>query len=167
MVNLGNIGASRWVCFYSDGDGNFRPKIIVDGKKPEFTKLLTKEDRWKNDEYRIDFDKIAWLLRDIKEKKKTGEKIMKKFFSKIIIIFLIHSLFIACGDSKVIDGVEYETYGLINRDEIRNPNIKYKVIIGNVVWGIILCETIVAPVYFFGFSLHEPVEKIKEKKDGI
>lgn len=92
---------------------------------------------------------------------------MKKFFSKIIIILLILSLFIACGDSKVIDGVEYETYGLINRDEIRNPNIKYKVIIGNVVWGIILCETIVVPVYFFGFSLHEPVEKIREKKDGI
>mgnify|MGYP000858997142 FL=1 len=79
MVNLGNIGASRWVCFYSDGDGNFRPKIIVDGKKPEFTKLLTKEDRWKNDEYRIDFDKIAWLLRDIKEKRKlekNNEKIL-------------------------------------------------------------------------------------------
>ena len=67
MVNLGNIGGSRWVCFYSDGDGNFRPKITVDGKKPEFTKLLTKEDKWKNNEYRIDFDKIAWLLRDGEE----------------------------------------------------------------------------------------------------
>jgi hypothetical protein len=76
-------------------------------------------------------------------------------------------MIIACGDSKVIDGVKYETYGFINKDEIKDPKIKYQVITGNVVWGIILCETIVAPVYFFGFSLHEPVEKIKEKKDGI
>ncbi len=88
---------------------------------------------------------------------------MKKFFSKIIIILLILSLFIACGDSKVIDGVEYETYGLINRDEIRDPKIEYKIIVGNVVWGILLCETIVAPIYFFGFSIHEPVGKINKK----
>ena len=89
---------------------------------------------------------------------------MKKFFSKLIIILLILLIIVACGNSKVIDSVEYETYGLINRDEIRNSNIKYEVIIGNVVWGIILCETIVAPVYFFGFSLHEPVGKISDKE---
>ena len=88
---------------------------------------------------------------------------MKNFFSKFVIILLILSMIVACGDSKVIDNVEYETYGLINRDEIRDPKIEYKIIVGNVVWGILLCETIVAPIYFFGFSIHEPVGKINKK----
>lgn len=56
---LGSIGASRWTAFYADGDGNFRPKITVDGSRPRFTPLLIDAERWKGDEYRIDFDTIA------------------------------------------------------------------------------------------------------------
>lgn len=67
MVMLGNIGSSRWVCFYSDGDGNYRPKILIDGKEPEFTKLLTKDDKWVGGEYRIDFDLVSHRLRRDKE----------------------------------------------------------------------------------------------------
>ena len=89
---------------------------------------------------------------------------LKKNLVIIMMIFMILSMLSGCGSSKVIDGVEYETYGLINKDEIKDPKIKYKVIIGNVVWGTILCETIVAPVYFFGFSIYEPIEKISDNK---
>ena len=32
---LGGNGASRWTAFYADGDGNFQPKITIDGRKPE------------------------------------------------------------------------------------------------------------------------------------
>lgn len=85
---------------------------------------------------------------------------MNKFFSKFLVIILILSMITACGDSKVIDGKQYETYGIINRDEVRNPKIEYQLITGNVVWGIILFETVVAPIYFFGFSIYEPIEKI-------
>jgi hypothetical protein len=84
--------------------------------------------------------------------------------NKFLIIILILSTITACGDSKVIDGKQYETYGLINRDEVRNPKIEYQLITGNVVWGIILFETVVAPVYFFGFSIYEPIEKIPPEK---
>ena len=59
---LGDIGGSRWTGFYADGDGNFRPKIKIDGKKPEFTKLIDREKLWDGDEYKIDFDAIAWAL---------------------------------------------------------------------------------------------------------
>ena len=82
----------------------------------------------------------------------------KRFLSIVIVVVLIFSL-IGCGCDKTINGRNYETYGFINKDEVKDPSIRYKVITGNVVWGIILCETIVAPVYFFGFSLYEPVEK--------
>ena len=30
MEHLGNLGASRTVSIYSDGDGDFRPKFITD-----------------------------------------------------------------------------------------------------------------------------------------
>ena len=61
-LKLGSLGSSRWTSFYADGDGDFRPKITVDGRKPAQTTLLTHEQRWHGDEYRVDFDKIAWKL---------------------------------------------------------------------------------------------------------
>ena len=32
--SLGIMGSSRWTAFYADGDGNFRPEIIVNGRNP-------------------------------------------------------------------------------------------------------------------------------------
>jgi hypothetical protein len=76
-----------------------------------------------------------------------------------MVVVLMVFMLSACGSNKTIDNVEYSTYGLLNQDDNKNPNIKYEVIWGNVVWGFFLCETIVAPIYFFGFSLFEPVGK--------
>ena len=64
-MSLGDMGASRWTCFYADGDGNFRPKIKVDGRDAEYAEEITDDLRkvlWENDEYRIDYDSIAWKL---------------------------------------------------------------------------------------------------------
>lgn len=57
-----------------------------------------------------------------------------------------------CADNRVICGTEYKPYGLISDNDDRNPGVRY-----DVVWGIVLSETIIAPIYFFGFSLYEPV----------
>jgi len=77
-------------------------------------------------------------------------------------------MFTGCGDVKSINGKVYDTYGLLNINKKKNPDIEYKVIIGNVVWGCILVETIIAPVYFFGFSLYEPVgRKPKNPEKGV
>ena len=35
MQRLGSIGGSRTVSFYSDGDGDFRPKFMWEKKLPE------------------------------------------------------------------------------------------------------------------------------------
>jgi hypothetical protein len=80
---------------------------------------------------------------------------------KIIITILTMCLLAlsACSNSKKIDGTMYETYGLFNKDEVRDKTIHYELVVGNLVWGIVLVETIVAPIYFFGFDLYEPVEK--------
>lgn len=63
FVSLGSMGSSRWVGFYADGDGNFQPQITVNGSKPKHSELCPKEEIWRTDECRIDFDPIAWKLR--------------------------------------------------------------------------------------------------------
>ena len=81
---LGSAGASRWTAFFADGDGNFQPKITIDGRKPEKTRLIEtgfpnvnqnheywrtikikSGDEWRDayEVYMIDFDSIAWKLR--------------------------------------------------------------------------------------------------------
>ena len=86
---------------------------------------------------------------------------------KLIVLCLMLSFLLAgCGSSKVIDGKEYGTYGLLNESKMKNDNVEYRMVIGNAIWGVFLCETIVAPVYFFGFSLYEPVGKKGEVIKG-
>ena len=64
-MHLGGLGSSRWTAFFADGDGNFHPRITVNGKKPKFTEKLERKDLWVKNldcsaEYRIDFDALAW-----------------------------------------------------------------------------------------------------------
>ncbi len=67
-IQLGGLGASRWTAFYADGDGDFHPKITVNGQPPRFTPYLTREQRWGRCKltetiYTVDYDAIAWALR--------------------------------------------------------------------------------------------------------
>ena len=66
-VRLGRIGASRWTAFFADGDGDFRPSVLINGHFAQKTNLLSHSDRWNSPtegEYRIDFDTVAWRLRN-------------------------------------------------------------------------------------------------------
>ena len=66
-ARLGGLGASRWTAFYADGDGDFRPRVTVNGQPAVQCVLITEEERWPNGsggEYRIDYDRIAWRLRE-------------------------------------------------------------------------------------------------------
>jgi hypothetical protein len=80
-------------------------------------------------------------------------KIKKILIVPIILLFILSS----CSDAKNIDGIIYEPYGLFNKDEIADPKIHYALVMGNVIWGIFLWETIIGPIYFFGFDLYEPI----------
>ena len=91
-----------------------------------------------------------------------------------LILILINFIFIVgilisggCSDTKVIDGVEYDTYGILNVEDKKNPDIEYEVCWGNVVLGVILIETVIAPIYFFGFDMYEPVGKKSEIKGQV
>lgn len=66
-VMLGRTGSSRSTSFYADGDGNFRPKITVDGHEAKTTDLVSNKERWPKGpygDYAIDFDAISWKLRE-------------------------------------------------------------------------------------------------------
>ena len=82
---------------------------------------------------------------------------MKRAIASILIVAILGISLVGCGNTKVINGVEYDTYGLLNQNEKENPNIQYELILGNLILGVVLVETVIAPVYFFGFSLFEPV----------
>lgn len=73
-----------------------------------------------------------------------------------LMVLMVLALSVGCGEGKVINGQYHDTYGFFNEQQERNPKVCYRVIVGNVVWGIVLMETIIAPIYFFGFSLFEP-----------
>ena len=75
----------------------------------------------------------------------------------LVLILGLGMVLSGCGDNKVINGVEYGRYGLLNADDKKNPDIQYEIVWGNVVWGAILFETVIGPIYFFGFDLFEPV----------
>ena len=89
---------------------------------------------------------------------------MKKILSVLLVISFLFVF--GCGDSKIIkipsntttgnNNVEFGTYGLFNQNDNKNPKIRYRIIIGNIVWSVILVETIIAPLYFIGFSMYEP-----------
>lgn len=81
---LGSMGSSRWTAFYADGDGDFRPKITINGEKPKFTDLLPRDQMWSSDSviadrfergddaYKIDFDWIGWKLQEKEDKENGG-----------------------------------------------------------------------------------------------
>ena len=81
---------------------------------------------------------------------------MKKFIATLVLVAFAF-LVVGCGQPKTIDGVTYDTYGFINADTKKNPKIRYEVCTGNVIWSVLLAGGLIAPVYFIGFSLFNPI----------
>ena len=89
------------------------------------------------------------------------------FFVIALILLVIILATHGCASSKnievknpnngALEKVEFQPYGLFNKDDMENPMIKYKIVVGNVVWSILLCETIIAPIVLCGYYLYEPV----------
>ena len=77
----------------------------------------------------------------------------KKLVALMVVVCLA---FAGCASSKKINGTYYDTEGLATLDN-KDPCIHYDFVIGNLIWSIILFETIIAPVYFLGWSIYEPV----------
>jgi len=77
----------------------------------------------------------------------------------LLLVLLVGLLFVSCAEDKTIDGVTYRPYGLLNEDTQKNPDINYEISGWAVCSGIVFSETIIVPVYTFGYNLWEPVSK--------
>lgn len=81
---------------------------------------------------------------------------------KLILATLIAcSMLAGCGedDRKTIDGITYGPYGLFNAADDKNPNIQYDLSGWNLFLGVIFSETLIVPIYIFGFDIMVPVGK--------
>lgn len=78
---------------------------------------------------------------------------------KLIPFLLVIILFASCADPKTIDGKRYRPYGLMNEDLYKNPSIQYEVSGWALFSGILWSETIIVPIYVFGYNFWQPVGK--------
>jgi hypothetical protein len=96
---------------------------------------------------------------------KEGE--MKKSIALTVVLSV---LLVGCGQPQYLgepgqNKILYPTYGLINESSSKSKNVCYEISVGNVIWSIILIETIIFPVYFIGWSLWNPVRLKKGPDD--
>lgn len=85
---------------------------------------------------------------------------MKKIVIITLIFFILAS--IGCGNNKVIclkdkSCHEFQQFGLIDSSDLRNHQIEYKIIWGNVFWSIVCFESIFIPAILIGWYLYEPI----------
>lgn len=89
-------------------------------------------------------------------------------YIKTRVLFLIAILVIgmftmvSCADSKTFKdkaGKEFvaEPYGWANADARKIDTVVYEANIGNVIWSVILVETVAVPVWLTGWQIMEPV----------
>ena len=87
---------------------------------------------------------------------------MKKILSFLLLLFVIIS-FTSCADSKELtinnQHVYVKPYGWADYETAKNDSVMYRVSVGNVVWSVLLSETIVAPIILTGWYLYEPIKK--------
>ena len=76
-----------------------------------------------------------------------------------IVMLLIVFQPVSCAEDTEIQGKMYQSYGIINENEAKNDSIEYKASVGNMIVGFLLVETVVVPIYVFGYDLFEPVGK--------
>ena len=86
---------------------------------------------------------------------------MKKLLVMLVLAIVMLS---SCADSKtlVINGKEtvVEPYGWADSQDAKVPGVVYKVNVGNIVWSVLLSETIVVPIWLTGWQIMEPIRVV-------
>lgn len=80
----------------------------------------------------------------------------KSFISSVLAVVLAIASS-GCAESMVIDGRKYKPYGALNESEVHDSRVQYQPSMSSITWALILCETVVVPIYVFGFAMYEPI----------
>ena len=88
---------------------------------------------------------------------------MKKFC--LLLIILVLFLFTSCAENKTFEikgqKTEIKPYGLLNPEQ-KNDSIIYQISPGNLLCSVVFSETIVVPIYLFGWQFYEPTSKVNK-----
>jgi hypothetical protein len=77
---------------------------------------------------------------------------------RVIIAYCIAAMLLtACGQTLTVERKTYPTYGFANSDTSKSKDVCYEASFGNIVLSILLIETVIAPVYFIGWDIMNPV----------
>lgn len=87
-----------------------------------------------------------------------------KFKAFILAILL---LFVSCASPRVFHtnkrveptSILVEPYGMFNTSK-KKSGVLYRASVGNIIWSVLLLETVVVPVVLCGWYLWEPKEMI-------
>lgn len=85
---------------------------------------------------------------------------------KKLLILLLTVLLMSCADSKTFekaDGTKFvaEPYGWANYQSKKIKGVIYEVNTGNIIWDILMVETVFVPVWLTGWELYEPVSYVE------
>jgi len=87
---------------------------------------------------------------------------------RIVCISVAVAILSGCGEPLTVSSPArktYPTYGFLNENTERSKDVCYRLSVGNLLWSIVLFETVLAPVYFIGFSLWNPVRVKRDASD--
>lgn len=90
---------------------------------------------------------------------------MKIIIVILVVIFGFGAMLSACSAKPEPAVKMYSSYGPLNAGTYQSKNVCYETSGWSIFWGIVLFETIVAPVYFFGYSLYNPVRLKRDPAD--
>lgn len=82
---------------------------------------------------------------------------------KLLVLLIVFCFIIcSCADDKTFvdeNGKTFtaRTYGWADKNIEEIEGVKYNISIGNGLWSVILCQTIVVPVILTGWYMYEPV----------
>ncbi len=76
--------------------------------------------------------------------------------TSVALLIVAGLLLTACGKPLAVEKTIYPTYGLLNEGTKKSKNVCYE-LSGNVIWSLILIETVVAPIYFIGWDIFNPI----------
>lgn len=75
---------------------------------------------------------------------------------KLVTTLMIALSLAGCSSNFKTPEKTYEPYGLINESNKKSDKVCYETNIGDVALGVIFFETIVAPIWVFGFDVEQP-----------
>jgi len=82
---------------------------------------------------------------------------VKKAIATLLVTVLLALSFVGCAHDKLINGVKYEPYGVVNEPDRASPEVEYRPAWFNIAIGIVFFNFIIPPLYVVGWELFEPV----------